>query len=126
MREHLAWALVACVTLTGCSAFSKAGQGIADIGAVVKQNSEVIGDIVGKVQGFADEAKARYELVADKVDELDADQDGSISMEEMLIGLGALGGAVFGRNKLSDRRKTKTEERLVKLEASQSGPPAAS
>ena len=76
-------------------------------------------EIATKANGVATIVKDRLGDVEAKMKAMDTNKDGSLSLTEILIGLGGLlgvsGGAIARRNAKSDARKTILEERYADL-----------
>jgi len=105
------WVLPAalCAVLTGCGAIDNFTRELKSW----RLDTQETRDFLNKVSAKASE-------LSTKVDQLDRDKDGKVTLEELLAGLFGLGGAggilTLVRNGKSNERKTKLEERLASLE----------
>lgn len=93
------WACLLIVILPGCHLLGPLVAGKeADVAAFEKE---------------MDAYKQKLDDLKSAVREADLNSDGKVGPQEALIGAGGILAAIWGRNKLSDRRKAKAEEALA-------------
>lgn len=83
---------------------------------------------IDKLASEAEKWRDRYDEIHDKVAQvgaelktIDKDNDGKVTLAELIAALTVLGGIIAGRNAVSNARKTKAEERIAKVEAKVGG-----
>lgn len=103
------------IALTGCSV------------ATFRDTAEKIGKVAEKTNEIASTVSERVKDIDAKIEAMDKDGDGQLSLTELLLGAGTVlgvgGGTLARRNAKSDARKAVAEARLESLERRL--PPAA-
>lgn len=105
---------------------------IAVPGCAIPSSISKVDALATKVGGIADDAKNIAGAVKDslgtvqaKLEAMDADGDGRLSLEEILLGaagaLGVGGGVLARRNAKSDARKSVMEARLDRVDPPRAG-----
>lgn len=101
--------LAATLALPGCTAMRNFDRGLAKGAEVLETASEMVA-----------KAQATWSKVSAKVEEIDTDKDGRLSLTEIIAAIvaagSAAGGTIIARNAKSNARKSVLEARVSNLE----------